>query len=161
MNGSAARLRIRSLLVCEDIRREDNGKELLLGVFSGVITAPNVPLKLPRIGVRIEAQVQSGEIAGPTEVLIFGPDRKLAIRVEGELPAASALGAVPFSFSFTMGPITFEREGRYVVRWKVAGHEHRAGDFFVSMRRHGRREAIGHAKPVAADAGQGTATHSP
>ena len=37
MSASEPRIRVRSLLVCEDIRREDNGKEMLLGVFSGII----------------------------------------------------------------------------------------------------------------------------
>ncbi len=152
MSASEPRIRVRSLLVCEDIRREDNGKEMLLGVFSGIIAAPKLPLKLPRIGFRIEAQSPSGAIAGPTEVLIFGPDRKLAIKVDGDLPPMPTLRPNdPFSFSFTVGPVTIEREGRYVVKWKTAGHEYRAGDFFVSTGRLSRMGPIGRGAQVSED----------
>lgn len=147
---ASSRIKVRSLILCEDIRREDNGKELLLGVFSGVIAAAKLPLKLPRIGFRIEAQTRAGDLSGPTEVLVFGPDRKQLIKVDGEFPASPTLKAgEPFSFSFTIGPVTFEKEGWYSVRWRMAGEEHRVGDFSISTGRHAPNQPVGRGAPVA------------
>lgn len=42
-------LRILSAVICDDVRAEDNGKELLIGVYSGTITVhaiPSLPLPL-------------------------------------------------------------------------------------------------------------------
>jgi hypothetical protein len=38
-----------SVLICDDIRREDNGKEIYLGVYSGGIIVPFVPFILPKL----------------------------------------------------------------------------------------------------------------
>ncbi|BBK38961.1 hypothetical protein STAQ_40390 [Allostella sp. ATCC 35155] len=157
-----SRIKVRSLIVCEDIRREDNGKELLLGVFSGIIAAPKLPLKLPRMGFRIEAQIKAGDMSGPTEVLVFGPDRKQIIKIDGEFPASPTLRpGEPFSFSFTIGPVTFEKEGWYVVRWKMAGEEYRAGDFAISTGRHDPNQPIARGAPVAESAGAEPPARSP
>src|SRR2546426_965311 len=39
-------LKIKNAVVCDDIRREDNGKELLIGVYSGGIVVPQFPAPL-------------------------------------------------------------------------------------------------------------------
>jgi hypothetical protein len=33
-------------IVCDDIRREDNGKEIIIGVYSGSIVVPQFPATL-------------------------------------------------------------------------------------------------------------------
>jgi hypothetical protein len=35
------------VLICDDVRKEDNGKELLIGVYSGGIVVPSLPTFLP------------------------------------------------------------------------------------------------------------------
>jgi hypothetical protein len=37
---------IKAFIVCDDIRREDNGKEILIGVYSAGIVAPQFPVAL-------------------------------------------------------------------------------------------------------------------
>lgn len=36
-------------VVCDDIRREDNGKLMLIGVYSGNVVLPHVPFTLPSL----------------------------------------------------------------------------------------------------------------
>jgi hypothetical protein len=37
---------VKHVVVCDDIRREDNGKEILIGVYSGGIIVPQFPVPL-------------------------------------------------------------------------------------------------------------------
>jgi hypothetical protein len=37
---------IESVLLCDDVRKEDNGKVILIGVYSGAIIIPEVPANL-------------------------------------------------------------------------------------------------------------------
>jgi hypothetical protein len=45
--------RIVSMLVCDDIRREFNGKEILIGVYNNVIIFPSFPASLPNLVIRV------------------------------------------------------------------------------------------------------------
>lgn len=36
-------------LICDDIRQENNGKLILIGVYPGTITVPHVPFQLPSL----------------------------------------------------------------------------------------------------------------
>src|SRR4051794_1678383 len=47
---------IRSLLICDDIRQERNGKEIIIGVYTGAIIFPKLPAKLNRVLFRIDVQ---------------------------------------------------------------------------------------------------------
>lgn len=38
-------------LLCDDVRREDNGKLIILGLYFGVITVPQFPATLPLLTV--------------------------------------------------------------------------------------------------------------
>jgi hypothetical protein len=38
-----AELKIISVLICDDVRREENGKEILIGVYSGDIIVTRFP----------------------------------------------------------------------------------------------------------------------
>lgn len=46
-------LRFGAVIVCDEVRREENGKEILLGVYSGHIVVPTFPAKL-RVAVWAE-----------------------------------------------------------------------------------------------------------
>ena len=43
MSEQLARINPLSAIFCDDIRREDNGKELLIGVYSGSLQVPILP----------------------------------------------------------------------------------------------------------------------
>ncbi|KVK43573.1 hypothetical protein BCY90_17415 [Agrobacterium deltaense] len=38
---------VRSAIICDDIRKEITGKDILIGVYSGAITVPSYPLTFP------------------------------------------------------------------------------------------------------------------
>lgn len=40
-------LNIRSVVVCDEVRREDNGKALIIGAYVGDIVLPKFPTRLP------------------------------------------------------------------------------------------------------------------
>jgi hypothetical protein len=57
---ASQQLRLRSLVVCDDVRREDNGKELLIGVYAGTIRfLGDCPGKLRQLCFRVECDAQA------------------------------------------------------------------------------------------------------
>jgi hypothetical protein len=106
----AADYQVRSVIVCDDVRREGNGKELLIGVYPSAITLPAIPTVMPALCVRMEvvAKKLRYKIAS---CAIFGPDKKQIVKIDGPDPVfvntdfPAALG-----FQFTNFPASLAGE---------------------------------------------------
>ncbi|MCC5979849.1 MAG: hypothetical protein JJU21_17455 [Salinarimonas sp.] len=78
--------RLMNAVFCEDIRREDNGKDMLLGVYGGDIVAARCPI---RVGVSLWLQYVSAPVrTGETGIA-------LRLRFEGHEKPVSQIG-LPF-----------------------------------------------------------------
>jgi hypothetical protein len=118
-------------IICDDVRREDNGKLLLLGMYLGTIAVPQLPTLLPSF----------------TVLSIFESDRpgtwswKLAIqRLESGKTIAEAkgfanvqqpgTGVMPIKF----GGLRFDETGAYAVTIEIEGQpEPFVTNFFVVL----------------------------
>jgi hypothetical protein len=102
-------------MICDDVRREDNGKEIIIGVYTGAVLIESVPSILPVFCVRFIIRVPMR-----TDVIldgsINGPDGHEIVKLRGNIkidrPDPRA------SFSFRIAPLIFTTFG---------GHEIKAG----------------------------------
>ena len=62
-------LEVREVLVCDDIRREDNGKAILIGVYVGEIVANSFPLDV-RLCFWLQGRARKGIGAGDAQFKI-------------------------------------------------------------------------------------------
>ena len=122
MNSSKSpRVSIVSAVVCDDIRHEDNGKDILIGVYSGIITvhalpSPSIPL---RCWLSIEAQG-----SGNAKLDFQVSDHKNSQIFQTEINMGSdelvGYGRIP------LGPILYslkDPEGHLKFDYKVEGGE--------------------------------------
>jgi hypothetical protein len=85
--------KIRSIMLCDEIRREDNGKELIIGVYSGGIRFfGSGPGRLRQLSFRVEIEqegdqletVFSLELTAPSGATLMNvQDRKITIAKGG------------------------------------------------------------------------------
>lgn len=52
---------VKSVLVCDDIRKEVNGKDILIGVYADSIIFPNFPARLRQLCLRIVVQTDQAK----------------------------------------------------------------------------------------------------
>jgi hypothetical protein len=113
---------VTAVLVCDDIRKENNGKDILIGVYSGDILLPSLPAQLS-LAFWIEvAPVQVGSKKA-TFRIGFGGDRSAMIHTELEVsrtgPAAIALPTFLVSID-SPGDLTLEiQEGNGDDGWRL------------------------------------------
>ena len=112
-------LSILSAVVCDDVRAEDNGKELLIGVYSGTITVhaiPSLPLPLRCwINMKIE-----GPYATRLQFRAIDHNREEMYRSQTDTKTDDDAG----EGSIILGPILFslkDPEGHLMIDYKEEG----------------------------------------
>src|SRR5215510_6427292 len=103
-----------ALVVCDDIRFENNGKLLLIGVYSDVVQVFKLPLQLRSLGLAVRAKVMSaGRIA--FSVSATDPQGNSLLEANGEMNYEGEPGRTIW-LPIVMGPALLTTEGTYNVR---------------------------------------------
>src|SRR4051794_4058924 len=112
-----ANVRFETAIVCDDIRREDNGKEILIGVYSGDITVATFPANL-RLFFWISTFVEEGG-EQVVNMRVLGPGDVQLIKGEFRIQVS----AFPSEGSLPVGPLLLQiqTEGKITLQIKRAG----------------------------------------
>ena len=103
-----------ALVVCDDIRFENNGKLLLIGVYSDVVQVFKLPLQLRSLGLAVRAKVMAaGRIA--FSVTATDPQGNSLLEANGEMNYEGEPGRTIW-LPIVMGPALLTTEGSYNVR---------------------------------------------
>ena len=103
-----------ALVVCDDIRFENNGKLLLIGVYSDVVQVLKLPLQLRSLGLAVRAKVMSaGRIS--FSVSATDPQGNSLLEANGEMNYEGEPGRTIW-LPIVMGPALLTTEGSYNVR---------------------------------------------
>ncbi len=103
-----------ALVLCDDIRFENNGKLLLIGVYSDVVQVFKLPLQLRSLGLAVRAKVMSsGRIA--FSVTATDPQGNSLLEASGEMNYEGEPGRSIW-LPIVMGPALLTTEGQYAVR---------------------------------------------
>ncbi len=103
-----------ALVLCDDIRFENNGKLLLIGVYSDVVQVFKLPLQLRSLGLAVRARAMShGRIA--FTVTASDPQGNSLLEANGEMNYEGEPGRTIW-LPIVMGPTLLTTEGTYGVR---------------------------------------------
>ncbi|HEX9690218.1 MAG TPA: hypothetical protein VGB47_14220 [Thermoanaerobaculia bacterium] len=102
-----------ALVICDDVRFENNGKLLLIGVYSDIVQVVKLPLQMRSIGLAIKAKVlATGRF--PFSVSVADPQGNKLLDASGELNYEGEPGRTIW-FPVVMGPALLTIEGSYDV----------------------------------------------
>lgn len=118
-----------SFIVCEDVRREENGKELIIGVYSKNILVNSIPVTLPQLTFRIV--VEATKPFREFKLVIIQPNKKRLFEFTGEGHVTSIDDWVHLPLRFNGAE--FPDAGTYVVRIALDGIWRKAGEFNVRL----------------------------
>lgn len=101
-----------SLIMCDDCRREDNGKDILIGTYSGTMISPIIPFLLPTFALRFEIIPKQREYK-KTIALMKTPNGEEIFRIEGNLVINRPEFAA--TFFYKVSPLTIVMAGEYKI----------------------------------------------
>ena len=110
------KLKVIAAALCEDVRREDNGKQMLIGVYSGDVVSTGFPANLA-FAVWINAEVlQPGKGKLQIKYILDGSDMTSNMEAEIEAPNADS----PLGIASPALPLSVPRPTTLRVLWKIA-----------------------------------------
>jgi hypothetical protein len=122
---------LRSAILCDEVRVENTGKEILIGVYQGQIHTANMPLQMPSLTIRFEFDFKGRTVDSfkmrmldPNSNKLFEQDVGLAF-IDWSRPGAIGIG---------LQGIIFPIAGRYRVQGELDGTWDELIDFTVEGR---------------------------
>jgi hypothetical protein len=122
------KFKIRSVNICDDVRTEQSGKAILIGVYNGVITFSKMPVRLHRLFVRVE---YVGDLPLQHEILtrIRASGKKEMIEMRGNVTTDRS--GEPIAISVPFGPIEFDEEHEFDIYFGVDDNVRKISSFSV------------------------------
>ena len=108
-------IKIQSVIICDDIRKEITGKDILIGVYAGGINVPSYPVTLPLAFWIVLDPEQSSNYK--CEITIQSPSGNPPIKMEAEIEVGQPVG--PGILALSKVPIRIENDGDITVSLKV------------------------------------------
>lgn len=120
MTSEQPRTKLLAALICDDARREHNGKEILIGIYTGDILVAHFPANL-RLCLWIYFETdQRGEV--PLEVrAVVAPDDRLLFSggLVYEIDPAQLPGMRPVTLPLPAMPVKLDSEAVVRFQWKL------------------------------------------
>lgn len=126
--------KINHVIVCDDLRREANQKEIIIGLYpTAEIIFQSLPAIIPMLTFRIQLHILHEPLHGHIKFQVRGPDGKTRFTMEGEIeaPAPAPTAAVVFQKI----PCDFDIEGNFDLLFGINNERLRKiGSFKVTDR---------------------------
>ena len=112
------RPKVHAVVICDDIRQEDNGKYILIGVYVGNIIFSDLPnTAILNFWMLVEAQKNR-----ETEFEFRGLMSNEKIPMFSGKGKFTSQADLPISIPLGSTPIQFNNEGEFKLQWKPAGY---------------------------------------
>lgn len=119
MSSKKRKIKIQSVLLCEDLRAEVNGLQSLIGVFGNRILTTSPILKMPKFVFRIEFLSDESfnakcdfSVVSPSGEVVFSSPKGVELDVTANNTSI---------FAFGWSPAVFTESGVYEIRFGVDG----------------------------------------
>lgn len=118
-------------MICDDVRVEDNGKTIIIGIYHDNIIVPGLPFVMPNLVTWTKWDITKGLIK-KFEFTISSPDGKVMGHVRGE-PSAKAFGKKAI-LQIAISPFAIKEAGEYRIDAKINETDVLIGSFEVQLR---------------------------
>jgi hypothetical protein len=104
------------VIICDDMRREENGKEILIGVYNEEIIAARFPAVIISAVFRVAVHQERDDFK-TARILVKNPDGTTMFDVSQ--PIMSQTRKIPCVYSFGMVTPTFATAGSYEINFSL------------------------------------------
>ena len=120
MTNNVHNIKIINCIFCDDIRTEQSGKEILIGVYTGDLVVPKLPWKMMGLSVWMQIELPASR---ETEIAIrllntFGTRIAELSFSATPLERTDARSTSPVGFAFRTGPFEIQKAGELLIEFR-------------------------------------------
>jgi hypothetical protein len=105
-------------IICDDVRREDNLKLIVIGMYLGTISVSQLPTIMPTLTVMSVFESERDENMSFTVTIQSLESGKTVLKAQGFANVRPGPGIIPVKF----GPVRFDQAGAYSIVTEIQGH---------------------------------------
>lgn len=135
-----------SIIVCDDIRVEMDGKQILVGVYAGDIIFPSFPARMNQLLFRVEV-IAYNEPHKTLSFRIMNNSGDVLMNLDGDAPPEHP--SENSVFVFALHQPVFSREEKYTVEFGFDGVLKNIGEFRVRLPHNSLELEKAASKPLA------------
>jgi hypothetical protein len=128
----------RSIIICDDVRAEAGGKQMIFGLYDEEILVQSFPVVLPKLCFRISTRVY-GSDPKTISFKIHGKDGQEIVNFSGPHapdPQQSIIGGYRrYGSLFAVQPCVFTAPGTFTISMGMDGPPRKVGEFYVVLPR--------------------------
>jgi hypothetical protein len=116
----AGKIKLGSLIICDEMRSETSGKDILIGVYRGIIVVPSVPMMMRQLAFRLPVFADQS-IDGEFSLEVRGPDKNSLFKANGPGRLDPSDQGFEATFGIMIGPFQLAVYGIHDVRFSCPG----------------------------------------
>jgi hypothetical protein len=124
-------LRVRSVLICDDVRQEKNGKEILIGVYRDVIVVKDIPYVMPGVFFWISTGPAKAVVGKRFGFKVTDPANNAIAKSIGMVSGPSEHPEEPYVIRIRIENLVLTQAGKYAIFFGEPGHEDQVSSFIV------------------------------
>jgi|SRR5208282_3942853 len=124
-------VRVSSFIVCDDVRREYNGKEILIGVYNNVIIFPALPSVMPNLVFRVALYANQMGVKDVKLTVVDETTKKVVMNSETQFefkPQDSV-----YIFEWGLAGYPFSESTKLISSISVGGEKHGLPDVIIRL----------------------------
>lgn len=118
-------------MICDDIRVENNGKSIIIGIYHDNILVPSLPFVMPKLVTWTKWDITKSPIK-KFEFKVTAPDGKSMGHVTGEPPTKSS--GKKAILQIAISPFAIKEGGEYKIDAKINDVDYHIGSFEVQLK---------------------------
>jgi hypothetical protein len=135
---------IGSVLLCDEVRLETNGKQMILGLYDDEILVATFPALLPKLTLRIGIRFKGADPKNMT-LLVKGKKGHAIINYTGPFPnenkAQTIAGEKRYAMLFVIQPCIFGETDKFQISLGLDGPPRKIAEFLVVLPRNEEERA--------------------
>ena len=131
--------RVKSLIVCDDVREEKSGKDVAVGIYNRSMVVPSIPVRLPFIVFRLVFEFDRK--FETIEFFVKSPSKKKLFEFSGPINIVDMNEWIRIAIK--IGEPVFEEAGEYVVWVGLGGRRRRVGEILLRTPTETEAERLG------------------
>jgi len=122
---------VKSLIICDGVRRETNGKQILIGIYVDEIIFGTFPAQMPQLMFRVAVDINNEKYEKVSFLVRNADETEKSVLIDATGDAKITDLEMNAVFVFGLRGVRFPKPGKFLVEFGLDGPRKKISEFVV------------------------------